>query len=83
MTNTSISINEYKPVAPVGDCLFIDVLVSSIYVLIVNMSGFLTHQRCQYACVFVDNHYDLTYVQLLKSQTGDEAVEAKEAFDSY
>ena len=47
------------------------------------MSIFLTRQRYQYACVFVDNHSDFTYVHLINTQTGDEAVEAKETFKTY
>ena len=33
--------------------------------------------------MFVDNHSDFTYVQLLKTQTGDEVVESKESFKAY
>ena len=33
--------------------------------------------------MFVDHHSDFTYVHILKSQTGYELVEAKEAFESY
>ena len=65
----------------VGDCESINVLVSSNPGLIAQMSGFLTHQSYHYACVFVNHNYDFTYVNLIKSQNLDEAVEEKEYFE--
>ena len=47
------------------------------------MFGFLTRQRYQYACMFVDHHYGFTCIHLLKSQTGDEAFESREYFWAY
>ena len=80
---TVISINEYKPVTSVSDCVSVNVLVFITPGLIFKMSGFITIKRCQYACMFVDHHYGFTYIHILKSQTGDESVEAKEAFEAY
>ena len=80
---TAISINEYKPVASVGDCVSIDVLVSDTIGLISKRSKCLTHQRCQYEWVFVYHNYDLEYIHLLKYKNGDESVEAKESFEAY
>ena len=59
------SVNEYKLVASVGECVSVDVLFSSTPGLIYHMSGFIMRQRCQYAFIFVDNHSDFTYVHLL------------------
>ena len=78
-----ISINESKPVVSVGDCVYFDVLVSITPVLVVYMYGFITHQFYQYACVFMGLHCKFTYVHLLKSQTIDESVVAKETFEIY
>ena len=47
------------------------------------MSVFLMSQHYLYACVFVDHYFGFKYVYLLNSQTGDEAVEAKEDFEAY
>ena len=59
-TKTARSVNEYKPVASVGDCVSANLLVSRTHGIIVHMSGFLTRQRYKYVCVFVDHHYDST-----------------------
>ena len=82
-TKTARYINEYKPVASVGNCVSICVLVSSNPGLIVQMYGFIMCQCFHYSCVFLDNHSDFAYVHLLKSQTGDEALETKKSFDLY
>ena len=82
-TKKSRSINEYKPVASVSDCVSVDVLLSSTTGLIAHMYGFNRHQRYQYAWVLVDHHSDFTDVHLLNSQTGDEAGEVKKAFEAY
>ena len=47
------------------------------------MYGFLTRQRYEYECVFVDHQYDFTYIHLLKVHTVDELFESKEAFKEY
>ena len=52
-TKTERFMNEYKPVASVGYCVYIDVLASITPGLVMQMSIFLTLQRYQYAFVFV------------------------------
>ena len=76
-TKTAISINESKPVAPVGDCVSVSLLVSRTPALIAHMSGFITRQLYQYECVFVDHNSDFTHEHLIKSQTRDEQFESK------
>ena len=56
-TKTERPINEYNPVALVGDCVSINVLVSITPRLIAYMYLFITRQCYQYECVFVDHHY--------------------------
>ena len=82
-TKTARSMNKSKPVELVGDSVSVNVLVSRILGLIAQISGFLTHQRYQYARVFVDHHYEFTYIHLLKYQIVDESVEAKQDFEAY
>ena len=82
-TKTARSINEYKPVSSVRDCVSIYVLVSSTTGLIAHIYGFITRQSYHYACVFVDHHSDFTYVNLLTSQTGNQSVGAKEDSEAY
>ena len=67
----------------VGDCVSVDVFVSSTTRLIVHMYGFITHQPYHYACVFVEHHYDFTYKHILNHLTGDVIVESREAFKEY
>ena len=78
-----MSINKSEPIALFGEYVSIDELVSRTPGLIAQIPGFLMCQRQQYACVFVNKYYDFTYVHLLRCQTGDEAVEEKEAFGSH
>ena len=47
------------------------------------LSGYIACQLCQYAFVFVDHHSDFTYLHILKTQDGYEAVKSREAFESY
>ena len=74
-TKTEISINEYKLVASVGDFVSVNLLIYNTIGRISHMSGFLTRQCYKYTRVFLDHNYDLTFVHLLKSQTGDEVFE--------
>jgi hypothetical protein len=46
------------------------------------MRGWLTTQRYQYVCVFVDHFSDFTYVHLLTTQDGDQILDAKRAFEA-
>ena len=82
-TKMEISINEYKPVVSVGDCVYVYVLVSSLPVLTKQRSGFLTHKRYQYACIFLNHHSDFTCVHLIKSQNVFGLVELKEYLEAY
>ena len=51
--------------------------------LIAQMAGGLTNARYLHVCVFVDHYSDLSYVHLLKTQSGEEVLKAKEAFEAY
>ena len=82
-TKTERSINKSKLIASVGECVSMNVLVSSTPEPIDNMYGFIMHQHYQYACVFVDYHSDFKYIHILKYQTVDEEVEANEDFEAY
>ena len=82
-TKTQHSIQPLKPVHAPGDCVSVDILTSSTPGLIAQMSGGLTKQRYLHACVFVDHFSDLSYVHLLKTQQGEEVIEAKEAYEAY
>ena len=72
-----------KAVSKPGDCVSVDVLVSSTPGLIAQMRGFLTRQRYQYVAVFCDHYSDFGYVHLMKSQSGDDICLAKAAFEKY
>ena len=61
----------------------VDCLTSADPGLIAQMAGGLTNARYLHVCVFVDHYSDLSYVHLLKSQSGEEVLEAKEAFEAY
>jgi hypothetical protein len=47
------------------------------------MQGGLTNAQYMHTCVFIDHYLDLSYVHLLKSQSGEEVLKAKEAFEAY
>ena len=66
-----------------GDCVSVDVLVSSTPGLIAQMSGFLSKQRYLYACIFLDHYSDFGYTYMMKKQDGDSVLEAKRAFEEY
>jgi hypothetical protein len=61
-----------KAIRESGDCVSVDVLVSKTPGLVAQMRGWLTTQRYQYVCVFVDHFSDFTYVHLLTTQDGDQ-----------
>ncbi len=82
-TKTKRSVNPPKEVNKPGDCVSVDVMVTTTPGLIAQMAGFLTRQRYKYACVFVDHHSDLGFIHLLKEQTAEALLEAKQAFESY
>ena len=70
-----------------GDVVSVDQLVSSVPGFIaqekMNIQFKLMKQRFQVATVFVDHFSRLSYVHVHRSTGGDEAVEAKEAFEAY
>ena len=66
-----------------GDCVSVDIMVSATPGLIAQMSGFLTRERYKYVCVFVDHFSDFSYVHLLRTQTAEEVLQAKEAFEAF
>jgi hypothetical protein len=77
------SLTDPEEVKAPGDLVSIDVLVSSMPGLIAQMAGFLTCKQYQYACVFVDHYSDFGYVYIMKEQTAEEALEAKQAFKAW
>ena len=82
-TKTTQFSNYSKPVTSVGDCVYVKIFLSSTPVLIALMSIFLVHRRYQYARVFVDHRYNMTYIHLIKTQTVYEVVEDKKYFEAY
>ena len=61
----------------------VDVMVSSTPGLIAQMSGFLTRNRYKYVCVFLDHHSDLSFTYMLQTQSTEEILKAKAAFEAY
>ena len=66
-----------------GDCVSVDQLKSSTPGLIGQVKGWLTRERHHTATVFVDHHSDLTFVHVTPSDTSEETVAAKEAFERF
>ena len=70
-----------------GDVVSVDQLVSSVPGFIAQEQGNvrykLTRRRFKAATVFVDHFSRLSYVHIHTSTGGDEAVQAKEAFEAY
>ena len=66
-----------------GDCVSVDQLESATPGFIGEMKGKLTTKRYRAATVFYDQYSGLSYTHLQKSTTGDETVEAKEAFEAF
>ena len=76
----SVNDERHIPTKP-GEVVSVDQMVSPTPGLIAQMSGFLTKQRYGYATVFVDHATDFTYCYFQKSDSAEETVEAKEAFE--
>ena len=51
--------------------------------LVAQMSGGVTHKRYRYAAVYVDHHSGYGYVHLQKTQTAEETLEGKAAFERH
>ena len=66
-----------------GDCVSIDQLESPTPGIIGQVKGSLTKRRYQVTTVFVDHHSDITFVFHQLTTSGDETVEAKQAFEKY
>ncbi len=64
-------------------CVSVDQLSSPTPGLIAQVKGNLTRDRYRVATVFVDHFSDLTYVHMSQSDTSEETVEAKEAFERF
>ena len=82
-TKTPVSILPQKKITQPGQVVSVDCLTSADPGLIAQMAGGLTNARYLHVCVFVDHYSDLSYVHLLKTQSGEEVLEAKEAFEAY
>ena len=82
-TKTPVSILPQKKITQPGQVVSVDCLTSADPGLIAQMAGGLTNARYLHVCVFVDHYLDLSYVHLLKTQSGEEVLEAKEAFEAY
>ncbi len=72
-----------KTVTKPGQCVSVDQLSSPTPGLIAQVKGNLTRDRYRVATVFVDHFSDLTYVHVSQSDTSEETVEAKEAFERF
>ena len=67
-----------------SDCISVDQLKSSTPGLIGQVKGWLTRERRHHtATVFVDHHSDLTFVHVTPSDTSEETVSIKEAFECF
>jgi hypothetical protein len=66
-----------------GQCVSVDQFESTTPGLIGTMRGIPTKQRYYNGTIFVDHYSDLTYVYLQQSNSGEETLEAKKAFEAY
>lgn len=69
-----------KPKAP-GEVIAVDQMTSPTAGLIAQMAGFITKKRYKYATVFVDHATGFGYVHIQKTQSAEETLEAKVAFE--
>jgi hypothetical protein len=74
---------EIKPPTKPGEVVSVDQLRSPTPGLVAQMTGNLTTKRYNYATVFVDQYSRLGYVYVQKTQSAEETLEAKEAFERY
>jgi hypothetical protein len=70
----------YHPTRP-GEIVSVDQLKSPTPGLIAQITGALTTKRYEYATVFVDNYSGYSFVFLQKTSSGEETLQAKEAFE--
>ena len=64
-----------------GERISVDMLQSPHPGLVAQMTGILTRQRYNYATVYVDNYSGFGYVHFRKTQTIEEKLESKQAFE--
>lgn len=72
-----------ETITQVGQCVSVDQIESFTPGLIAQMKGTPTKSRYHCATVFVDQKSGFGYVHLQRSTTGDETIEAKQAFERY
>ena len=70
-----------KIITSPGQQVSVDMLISPTPGFVAQMTGLLTKQRYRYATVFVDHYSGYGYLYLQKTQTVDETLEAKTAFE--
>ena len=66
-----------------GQIVSVDQMKSTVPGFIGQIKGCLTRQRYHFATVFVDQFSGLGYVHLQKTDSGEETLEAKQAFEGY
>ena len=66
-----------------GECVSVDQLVSPTPGLIAQMTGFKTTKQYKYATIYVDQATKLGFMHLQKTQSAEETVQGKEAFETY
>ena len=79
LTTNALSASDNHP----GDCISVDMIHSPFGGLIPQSRGQPRIERYHYACIFVDHATQLTYVTLQLTQSAEETVESKHAFEAY
>ena len=77
---TNKRTNLKQPKNP-GERISVDMLQSPHPGLVAQMTGILTRQRYNYATVYVDNYSGFGYVHLQRTQSIEETLESKQAFE--
>lgn len=78
---TSNNKDEAQRATKPGEVVSVDQLVSPTPGLVAQISGFLTRKRYKYATVFVDQCTGYGYAHLQKSDSAEETLEAKTAWE--
>jgi hypothetical protein len=78
--NSLTAGESYVPTKP-GEVVSVDQMKSANPGFVAHMSGFLTKRRYVCATVFVDHATDYSYAYFQKSDSAEETLEAKEAFE--
>jgi hypothetical protein len=76
-------VNPPRTVTQPGECVSVDTLESPTPGLVAQAKGTLTNGRYNYATVFVDQYSGLDYVHLHRTNSGDEILAAKLAFEQF